>query len=302
MKKAFTLIEILVVIAILGLLMGTLVYYVGGNTESAHAAKCKTHLKSLASAVSSAIVTLSDEQYFPLAGSCETMSLGLHRGGDGRKYFGEIPGWISWNSDGKYAARPTSHSSSACWFVSAYEQDPETREYCITNGAVYKFVRNHETYLCPAHIKKMPGNKRPAWSYVMNGYFGYDKSEGSDSLNSDYYPGRRTSSVYAHSTLLFAELQWEDFIGVKVNTSESAGFENDCTLQYSANDGAEIIGFNHKMGNDVVAHVAYADCHVGVIRYPRNGMSEKDLEELTRLLCTGKEYEISNGTVRELTN
>lgn len=301
MKKAFTLVEILVVVGILGLLMATLVYYVGGNTESAHAAKCKTNLKNLATGVVSASVTIGDDVYFPLAGSCETMSVALNRGGGNTKVFGEIAGWLSWNSDGKYRMEPTSHASSAGWFTSAYEQDPEVREYCITNGAVYKFVRNHDAYLCPSHVKKMPSNKRPAWSYVMNGYFGYDTSEGSDYIYGDSYPGRKASNVYAHSTLLFAELQWEDFIGIKPNYSESAGFENDCTLQYRQNDGAEIIGFNHKSGNDVVAHVVYADCHVGTIKYPRGGMSENDLEELTKLLCTGKDYEIRNGTVRELT-
>lgn len=301
MKKAFTLIEILVVVGILGLLMATLVFYIGGNTDSAQAAKCKTNLKNLATAVVSASVEIGDDVYFPLAGSCETMSIALQRGGGSNKVYDEIPGWVSWNSDGKYRSKPTSHASSAGWFTSAYEQDPEVREYCITNGAVYKFVRNHETYLCPMHLKKMPANKRPVWSYVMNGYFGYDTSEGSKSLYRDYYPGKKTSSVYAHSTLLFAELQWEDFIDVKPDFSESAGFENDCTLQYHENDGAEIIGFNHKVGNDVVAHVVFADCHVEAIKYPRNGMSEKDLEELTKLLCTGKDYEIRNGSVRNLT-
>lgn len=300
MKKAFTLIEILVVVGILGVVMATLVFYIGGNTESAHAVKCKTNLKNLANAVSSACITTDDDLYFPLAGSVETMSVSLQSRGGSKKVYDELPGWISWNSDGTYQSKPTDHASSAGWFTSAYNQDPEIREYCITNGSLYAYVRNHETYLCPAHLKKMPSNLRPAWSYVMNGYFGYDKSEGSDAVYNTY-PGRRSSKVYAHSTLLFAELQWEDGIGDKPNFSTSSGFENDCTLQYSENDGAEIIGFNHKVGNDIVAHVVFADGHVDAIRYPRGGMSDNDLKELTKLLCTGKDYEIRDGKVRDIT-
>lgn len=300
MKKAFTLIEILVVVGILGMLMATLVFYIGGNTDSAHAVKCKTNLKNLANAVSQACVTYGDEVRFPLAGSYEKMSVTFQHGGSPREIYGEYPGWISWNSDGAYRGSPGSHVSSAGWFVSAYNQDAEVREYCITNGTVYKYVRNHEAYVCPAHLKKMPANKRPAWSYVMNGYFGYDRSEGSDSII-DTYPGRRRDSFPAHSTLLFAELQWEENIGKKPVFSESSGFQNDCTLQYRSDDGGEVIGFNHKSGNDIIAHVVFADGHVSTIKYPRAGMSETDLEELTELICTGKDYEIRDGTVRNLT-
>lgn len=299
MKKAFTLVEILVVIGILGVVMATLMFYIGGNTEAAHAVKCKTNLKNLANAVSSAGITIGDDVCFPLAGSVEVWGSERDNSGKFIKAYSEAPGWISWNSDGAYKSNPTDHMSSKGWFISAYNQDPKVREYCITNGVLYKYVKNHEAYLCPAHIKKMSNKKRPMWSYVMNGYFGYDTTEGEKGFKKA--PRKAASNIYAHSTLLFAELQWEDGIGETPSFSASSGFENDCTLQYKAEHGAEIIGFNHKVGNDIVAHVVFADCHVDTIRYPREGMSQNELKELTKLLCTGKDYEIRDGKVSDIT-
>lgn len=297
MKKAFTMVEMLVVIGIIGMLLASLVYYLG-NTESAHAVKCKANLKNLANAVQAACVLINDDPYYPLAGSVEASTVNLSSRNN-KETFYEYPGWVSWNSDGAYRNKPRNHASSAGWFISAYNQDDEVREYCITNGTLYRYVQNPDSYVCPRHLKKMPSDKRPGWSYVMNGRFGYDRTEGGDAI-ADYYPGIKKASVKAHTTLLFAELQWEDYTGEKPDFSSGSGFKNDCTLQYTNSDGGEVIGFNHKAGKDVVAHVAFADGHVDVIYYPKKGMSKNDLEELTELLCKGVDYEIRNGSVRRL--
>lgn len=297
MKKAFTMVEILVVIGIISLLLSSLVYYLG-NTEAAHAAKCKANLKNLANAVQAACTKIDDSMYYPLAGSRESMDT-VYVSGSYRKAFFEQPGWISWYSNGAYRNGPTSHTSNQGWFTSAYNQDDEVREYCITNGTLYKFVKNYDSYVCPRHIKKMPSDNRPAWSYVMNGRLGYDASEGSDYYLGTYQ-GVEKTKVKAHSTLLFAELQWEDYTEEKPDFSSGSGFKNDCTLQYSSEDGGEVIGFNHKAGKDIVAHVAFADGHVDVIYYPKKGLSKSELEELTELLCKGVDYEIRNGSVERL--
>lgn len=299
MKKAFTMVELLVVIAIIGMLMGALVYYLG-NTESAHAAKCKANLKNLANAVSAASIAQDGELYYPLAGSHETVGIVMNRSGNSEKRYGEMPGWISWNSDGAYYNNPKDSCASAGWFTSAYNQDDEVREYCITNGTLYKYVKNIDSYVCPRHRKKMPSDKRPAWSYVMNGRFKYDSSMGEEAIPNDDFINVSKSSIKAHSTLLFAELQWEDYIEEKPDFSSGSGFKNDSTLQYSSKDGSEIIGFNHKAGKDIVAHVAFADGHVDVIYYPKKGMSKNQLEELTQFLCRGIDYEIRDGSVNRL--
>ena len=68
MKKAFSLIELLVVIGILAILMGVLVVTTSGGTESARAARCLTNMRSLATACNTAALSRST---YPLAGSAE---------------------------------------------------------------------------------------------------------------------------------------------------------------------------------------------------------------------------------------
>ena len=301
MKKGFTLVEMLVVIGIIGILLAALIPILV-NTDAARSIQCKANLKNLANAVSSKLAEQTGEhKWFPLAGSVENMDIeGLT---NPREVYSEYSGWISWNSRGAYKNKPNSHRSGAGWFISSYNQDRDTREYCITNGSLWHYMGgSRSSYLCPSHNKKMSAKLRPNWSYVMNGYFGYDRSEGSDAVAS--YPGRTQEGIgsKAHRILLFAELQWEEWISDnKPNPSASSGFENDCTLQYSEEEGGEIIGFNHKSGNDLVAHIAFADGHVDQIVMPsKKPFSSSELRKLTKFLCEGREYSMHNGRIEEM--
>ena len=53
MKRAFTLVELMVVISIIGILIAILVTNYGGATESARAAHCLANMKNLANGVQS---------------------------------------------------------------------------------------------------------------------------------------------------------------------------------------------------------------------------------------------------------
>ena len=291
-KRGFTIVELLVVIAVIGSLMAALGFAFFGSTESARNAQCLTNLSNLAQAVQS---KARDHHFYPLATSVERMSMdessGIGKGAHGK--FSELSGWISWNSRGVYRSHPRDHVSSAGWFISTYNQDETIRDYCITNGSLWRYVnRSRKTYTCPNHIRKMPSSKKPNWSYVMNTVFGWDYSVGGD-FRSSNYEGEIYFTSFRESakTLLFAELQWEDFIaGVKPDYSDGSGTINDCALQFRTEDGGECIGFNHKSGNDIVAHIVFADRHTDVIRYPRNGLSQANLRELTEFLCEGRDY------------
>ena len=302
MKKGFTLVEMLVVIGILGILLAVIVPMIT-NTDSARAVQCKANLKNLANAVSSRLTEQSgDHKWYPLAGSIESLGVS-ENDGDYEERYGEYVGWISWNSQNAYKGKVSSHRSQQSWITSAYNQNTEARDFCITNGSLWRYMGGSRTsYVCPSHIKKMNPTMRPNWSYVMNGYFRYDTSQGGDRPQITY-PGRTQEGIgsKAHRILLFAELQWENCLpDVNATPSTAAGFANDCTLQYTG-DQAEIIGFNHKTSNDLVAHIAFADGHVDQIVMPkRKPLALNELRKLTEFLCTGEEYSMSDGRVEKI--
>ena len=143
----------------------------------------------------------------------------------------------------------------------------------------------------------------PVWSYAMNSYFGWTENVKNFGLRDAGRPGveygdNNKAGVNADRLLLFAELQWEDWTGVQPDFSTSSGYDNDGILQYgsaSKTHGNEIIGFNHKSGRDVVAHVVFLDGHTDKIVLPmKRGkktqpqLSKAEMQELTTWLCQGK--------------
>jgi len=287
MKKGFTIIELLVVIGILAILMAVTIAVMSRGTESALNVKCETNMRNLAAACQTYGMA---EGHYPLAGSVEKMYIDSSRGVRNiRHVYTERPGWLSWNSAGAYKNEPTSHTASMGWWTSAYEQDDQVRAYCYTNGALYKYVSsNTDVFKCPVHVNKFK-KEPPAWSYVMNSYFGWDNSQGARAKDSSFNGIIYGKLKRADRRLLFAEIP---FMGYEreANTSTSAGRQNDCTLQYRDDDGAEVIGFNHSSGKrDKFAIVVFADAHTERIQWPKQGLQENNLRELTKWLCEGKD-------------
>ena len=284
MKRAFTIIELLVVIGIVATLIGVLSVTFGRGTESARNAKCLTNMKNLATAVNSYV---TETGHYPNAGSVVYSEMKLGSGSAPEESFGEHKGWISWYSSGD-------GKGSAGSPVSAYCEDLDKREYCITNGAIFKYVaKNRNVYVCPVHENKKFG---AAWSYVMNGWFRYSDAKSSGVAKpKDYYIWRGDSSLKRHDRrLLFAELNWA---GEDAVIDAGDGTLCDPTLQYK---DSEHIGFNHKDGKDRIAHVVFVDGHVEKLRMPRSGMGVSEQVELTKLLCTEKDIAFDGKEYREV--
>ena len=307
MKKAFTLVELIIVIGIIGILAGVLLSSFSGGTESARAAKCLNNMRNLAQAVNNAAVN-NEWGYMPPAGTWVEM----HGSEESRRY-SQHRGWISWlsmNSEYGGGGREEPTSFVKVSNASAYCDDLEKATFAITNGALWQASgRSLEAYVCPAHQRAV--QKRHAqvrWSYVMNAYFGYDWSDGSKAIYTPIEgmdsPSKKISSsaIRPDRRLLFAELpiygsgtpidEGGTLSGAAYPSSEST--ETDCVLQYKAYEfnkkwsgKAESIAFNHKYGKkDYCAHVVFTDGHTEKLKKPTGGITK---EQLTALLCAGKD-------------
>ena len=301
-RFGFTLVELLVVIGILGILSGVLIASLSGSSDSARAAQCLSNLRNLTAACQTYGSTVGR---YPLAGSIEYMRIDESRGmAHAKAVYHEVPGWISWASMGAYKNQPSSHQSSASWMTSLYADDYEQNLYCITNGAVWRYLNNRDTYTCPDHARTRK-EQPPQWSYVMNAYFGWDSSKGSETQGENFSHLRYGDLNRADRILLFAEIQFAN-VGLDVPDGTGSGTKTDCVLQYAtgsvkngasgandATDGNESIGVNHKSGKNLYAHVAFADGHVEKLTIPHQGsiknpkVDETQLKELTAWLCTG---------------
>ncbi len=297
MRKAFTMIELLVVIGLIGVLMATLAVSFSGGTESARAAQCLANMKSLANGVQAYV---GGEGRYPLAGSLEALGFDESQGvRNVKKVYREWKGWISWNSRETYKSRPQNHSSSMSWFTSTYSTDLDAREFALTNGAIWTAMSGSATcYRCPNHTRVLKGSN-PNWSYVMNAFFGWDYSLGSDAVAVNDPRLLREYVTRADRRLLFAEIPFASYTGDTPNTDSGSGTACDCVLQYKGTGpNPESIGFNHKSGRDITAHIVFADGHAEKLLYKE----KQDVQELTRWLCEARDvaYNASSGRYEEL--
>lgn len=301
MKRAFTLVELLVVIGIIGILAGVLLASFGGATESARAAQCLTNMRSLAQAANSYAV---ESRYYPLAGSRE----GADIDSKGKTWYESQPGWISWLCEGNYEdsdgnARASAHCSNKqpTFFGNGNEKD---MTFALTNGTVWASSgRNKSLYVCPEHNLYRKNHRRsaPYWSYVMNARFGWDTSKGSKATGTSSVRGAvyYNTLTRADKTLMFAELPTVDPVSGEDIGDDKDGTSSDCVLQYkkvqsksgsegtdSSSEGeAESIGFVHKVGKrGRCAHVVFADGHTEKLVWRDGGTDPKTL---TAYLCRG---------------
>lgn len=278
MKKAFTLIELLIVITIIGILVATLAASFGGSKEKAEAVKCATNIRNLAMAAISA--------GYPPAYSTHVMKTDMGRGGVGACYYAKI-GWVSWLDKGTTYPIESPREFQECSFANT---DEEESRYALTNGVLWRAIGGrHESYLCPVFVKacRKKGVHNPLWSYRMNAYFD---------------PWLDTSAVMttsrADKRLLFAEIP---ALELKPSEARKGGITSLPDVKLDGGNGSpacdgclqrdESIGFNHFRGNQYVGHVAFADGHVETIVAPKNG----NFIKLTEWLCEARDIVYHDG-------
>lgn len=297
-KKGFSLVELLIVIAIIVVLGGVMLTQFSGSTESALATSCLNNMRSLCNA---ALAQASKDGYYPAAGPYKYIELDQNSDDYGKGYVKE--GWI-----GKM---PT---------VSCYHEDSDdgsAQRDAIEKGSLWRSMKGaRSAYVCPAHTKHCKRNNKPTprWSYAMNSYFGWDcvkafagEFGGLRSYGRGVFSFKFSSSILrrtADKVLLFAEIPFVSNGVQEPKYETGAGSANDGVLQYAADGGdgnynksaepggasPEAMGFNHRAGQDYSAHIAFADGHCAKLMLPRGDVTEEDLRRLTSWLCTGHEY------------
>jgi len=269
MKKAFTLVELIVVVGIIGLLTAVLIAGFSGSTESARAVKCLSNMRTLAmSATNTSGTGIENDR----ALASERSQVSAY-GGTATTMFWERKGWVSADTKGFYTIWSSYHevlyaqeTHAPYKFISLYETDFNKGQHAITNGWMFARVGgNREVFVCPSHRKN--ADILPLWSYVMR---------------SDHYCDSDTA---AESTLAFAEVQ---FLKTDLNQNGLKRTETstDGVLQSDSDGEMECIGCNHKVGKNLMAHVAFFDGHTEKLRV--DGLSNTTLKELTEMLCEGK--------------
>ena len=96
MKRAFTLIELLIVMGIIAILAGVLMGNYSGILERVKSAKCQSNLKNLANAVG----VYSMNGHYPYAESAQYVRTSGGLDNEGVEIC-EFKGWVSWDSRGR---------------------------------------------------------------------------------------------------------------------------------------------------------------------------------------------------------
>ena len=138
LRRAFTLVELLVVIGIIAVLISILMPALGRIRDQANRTKCMSNVRS----IMQGIVMYSSENKLSLPYS--------NWGGNPRG----IPGWLYDNDQ---------------WGNWKMEGDGPEWSY-LENGAVYRYVKSREIFKCPLHTTRVStGATEKFTSYLMNG-------------------------------------------------------------------------------------------------------------------------------------
>ena len=249
-RSAFTLIEMLTVIAIIAMLAAALVSGLKSAQRQAHAALCQARMKNLHQACMN---HLSDTGHYPYAGSYEYYDV-THQA------YSERRGWVAWvRKDGK-DTNPWPDKKSHAEDYQHVGWGGENAARAIKEGSIFKYAsRDTSAYFC----KQFNGDKgNVRRSYAMNSWFGSRRNEPEigrrllDFQNAGKEPSRMGYLIELQSSVETGEHKGEQ--GNKDKGKRKA-IANDSVWEH-ADD--ERYGLYHRKAGDMHGHVIFVDGHI----------------------------------------
>ena len=293
MKKAFTLIEMLVVVGIIAVLASIVLVNIRGATEAANATKCMSNMRNLCNAMNAVAM---DWDHYPLAGHITATSTGLEEK--------TTEGWIS---------RDRAVTMVPCYGTGNDDDDI----YALTNGCAggwkdgkgksdgvfwQAVAQNASIFSCPTFAKDLLAKRKrkPIFSYALNAaIFRSDQPAGYQGLSGPgmvKYNNKGDMTDKGDKRVMFAELPISQSCSydplAKPDTCNAA-------LQINMTFGGEVygnplwkgrseaIGFVHQdKRKKYYGHVAFIDGHIEKFMQPPASSSLKE-DALTARICIG---------------
>jgi prepilin-type N-terminal cleavage/methylation domain-containing protein/prepilin-type processing-associated H-X9-DG protein len=220
-SKGFTLLELLVVVAVIGLLASISIPVIGGATKRARSATCINNLKQLHVAV---MTYCQEGRRIPNSSSSISQSQIPDPDG-GEPIIGEsgtAKGWVDWHDDGSGGGTPDYRTY--WWGTNGLQS--------IRNGSLWDYVGDKGVYCC-AEFRKLARSKGKRKGGALN----YQGNSFSTSPTTIENANRRISTMAVRSYGLNASVAGRDYNSLEAPHRQvlfaDMGYEN-CGKNYRA--------------------------------------------------------------------